>query len=268
MRVGEPSAPSTVSAAPLDIAGPTACILVGAGRGRGCPQKAKIMDLLFILGLITVSAAFVSCSWLSRQLLRQNGRILVRVDELEMRLNQLEFGEPQADARLPFGSPAPDFELPGLNTERGTLADFRGQSLLVIFFDPGCVFCRELVPRLAALRIRSLRPEGDHTLVTSAAFDGHPLPLIIASGDMEQNRQFFAEHHIAYPVLVEQKMEVSAAYGAKATPSGYLIDAEGKIASEFALGSEMLLALANGSAKDGKLKAEMDQAHAGYAASA
>jgi hypothetical protein len=142
-------------------------------------------------------------------------------------VNQLE-GEPQGDAGLPLGKAAPDFELPSLNTERRTLADFRGQSLLLIFFNPGCVFCRELVPRLAALRIRSRRPEGDQTLVTPAASDGHPLPLIISSGDMEQNRQLFAEHQVGYPVLVQQKMEVSAAYGASATPSGYLIDAEAK----------------------------------------
>jgi len=66
---------------------------------------------------------------------------------------------------------------------------------------------------------------------------------------MEQNRQFFAQHQVACPVLVQQKMEVSAAYGTNVTPSGYLIDAAGNIASEFALGANMLLALANGTAE-------------------
>jgi peroxiredoxin len=106
--------------------------------------------------------------------------------------------------------------------------------------------------------------QGDQTLVTSAASYGHPLPLIIASGDLEQNRLFFGEHKVGYPVLFQEKLEVSAAYGANATPSGYLIDAEGKIASEFALGAEMLQALANGTA-DRRLKPEMDQARAGEA---
>ena len=66
---------------------------------------------------------------------------------------------------------------------------------------------------------------------------------------MEQNRQFFAQHQVACPVLVQKETEVSAAYHAKGTPSGYLIDAAGNIASEFALGANMLLALANGTAE-------------------
>jgi hypothetical protein len=41
------------------------------------------------------SAAIVGCCQLSWQLLRQNGRILLRLEELE-KLDQLEFGEPQA----------------------------------------------------------------------------------------------------------------------------------------------------------------------------
>jgi len=36
--------------------------------------------------------------WLGWQFLRQNGRILLRLDELEKRLNELEFGEPVATA--------------------------------------------------------------------------------------------------------------------------------------------------------------------------
>ena len=35
---------------------------------------------------------FVGC-WVGWQLLRQNGRMLLRLDELEKRLNELEFGE-------------------------------------------------------------------------------------------------------------------------------------------------------------------------------
>lgn len=221
------------------------------------------MGHFFILGLISSSGAIVCCSWLCWQLLRQNGRILVRLDELEQRLDELEFSGPQASADLPLGSPAPDFELPTLNTERRTLADFRGQSLLLIFFNLGCRFCRDLLPRLAAFGIRSRMSEGDPTLVTSAVSDGHPLPLIIASGDMEQNRRFFAEHQVAFPVLIQQKTEVSDAYGANGTPSGYLVDAEGKIASEFAFGAEMLLALASGTTESKKLKTEMDKARAG-----
>lgn len=220
----------------------------------------------FIPCLIIVSAVIVGCSWLSWQLLRQNGRILLRLEELEKRLDDLEFGEPQAGG-LPLGSSAPDFDLPGLVAERKTLADFRGQSLLLIFFNPGCGFCREMVPRLAALET-SGKSEGDQSAVTPANTNGYPRRLIITTGDVEQNRQFFAEHPVGCSVLVQKEREVSAAYEAKGTPSGYLVDSEGKIASELAVGAELLLALANGTAESGKLKAESDQARTGEAGSA
>ena len=234
--------------------------------GEDCGHRTKIVGHFLIPGLITALAAIVGCSWLSWQLLRQIGRILLRLEEVEKRVHQLEFGEPQAGG-LPLGSPAPDFDLPALGAERKTLGDLRGQSLLLIFFNPGCGFCRDLVPRLAALGIGNRTSEDDQRLAASAATNGHPLPLIIASGDLEQNRRIFAKHQFEYPVLLQQEMEVSAAYGVRGTPSGYLIDAEGKIASEFALGAERLLVLANGTAETRILKPKMDRARAGEAGS-
>src|SRR5579863_3824202 len=134
-----------------------------------------MIGFFFIAGLIAVLAAIAGCSWLHWQLLRQNGRILLRLEELEKRLD--EFDGPQA--ALPFGSPAPDFNLPSLSAGYKTLADFRGQSLLLIFFSPGCGFCREMVPGLAALRRQNRTLEGEEGSITSIIADEHPLPLII-----------------------------------------------------------------------------------------
>ena len=79
----------------------------------------------------------------------------------------------------------------------------------------------------------------------SAAANGRPLVLVITTGDAERNRQFFREHKIPGPVLLQKDSEVATAYQANGTPTGYLIDAEGRIASELAAGAEALLALAN-----------------------
>ena len=48
------------------------------------------------MSLLLASCSFVIAAtcWLGWQLLRQNGRILLRLDELEKRLDDLEFGEP------------------------------------------------------------------------------------------------------------------------------------------------------------------------------
>src|SRR6266487_5455821 len=68
--------------------------------------------------------------WLGWQLLRQNGRILLRLDELEKRLDELEFGEPneleslsdnEADGLMnarPHPGPLPQGE--GENQDRAT----------------------------------------------------------------------------------------------------------------------------------------------------
>lgn len=228
--------------------------------------------------------------WLGWQLLRQNGRILLRLDELENRLNELEFGGDDEPASLPLGTEAPAFELPNLAGERKSLAQFRGQPALLIFFNPDCGFCRELMPKLMEVAA-GFQPAGEGGILPPGK-DGHstgsletlkdsaptqansaglearlngrqgcppPQLLILTTGDAEKNRGFFAEHKVGCPVLLQNDGEVAKAYQAHGTPTGYLVSAEGKIASELAIGAEALLALAKGKAENRKLKAEMDQ---------
>src|SRR3954447_15442166 len=79
--------------------------------------------------------------WLFYQLLRQNGRILLRLEALEERLAQLGAADTaHAPQGLAPGSPAPDFALPDLSGKTVALAQWRGRPLLLIFFDPRCGF--------------------------------------------------------------------------------------------------------------------------------
>src|SRR5262245_44824499 len=101
-----------------------------------------------ILGLALAWAAILVGCWLGWQLLRQNGRLLLRLEELEMRFDTLEFGEDEQPTGLAVGSKAPAFELPDLAGEPRSLAQFREQSPVLIFFNPACGFCRDLLPKL------------------------------------------------------------------------------------------------------------------------
>src|SRR6266567_7638377 len=106
----------------------------------------------YLIVLLTFAwLAILVGGWLGWQLLRQNGRILLRLDELEKRLNELEFGGGDEPEGLPLGSEAPEFELADLLGERHTLAQFRGRPLLLMFFNPACGYCREMMPKLAAV---------------------------------------------------------------------------------------------------------------------
>jgi peroxiredoxin len=206
-------------------------------------------------------------------LLRQNGRILLKLDELEKRMDELEFGEDERPAGLLAGNEAPNFELPDLAGETRTLAQYRGRAVLLIFFNPACGFCREMAPKLAKLTgaphpLSSTRGEGRGEQANALASDSESLPrlLIITTGDLESNRQLFSEHKVPYPVLLQKDSEISTAYQASGTPTGYLLSAEGKIASKLAVGADALLTLAKSKAPgiqphgEGEAESETDRA--------
>jgi AhpC/TSA family protein len=83
--------------------------------------------------------------WFCYQLVRQNGRILLRLEALEQRLEVQDAEPPSptpaAPSGLPLGAIAPEFELPDLTGTRHCLSDFRGRRMLLIFFNPKCGFC-------------------------------------------------------------------------------------------------------------------------------
>jgi peroxiredoxin len=231
----------------------------------------------YLIALLTFAwLAILAGGWLGWQLLRQNGRLLLRLDELEKRLDTLEFGEDDQPTGLTVGGAAPAFELADLAGGRQSLTQFRGQALLLIFFNPECGYCRELMQKLAAVAAGfqpagegGILPPGQNAHSTGSperAKDSEPTPgnsaglearltgrqgclplrvLILTTGDAEKNRQFFAEHQISFPVLLQNDGEVAKAYQVNGTPTGYLISADGKIASELAIGAEALLKLAS-----------------------
>jgi len=177
-------------------------------------------------------------TWLVYQLARQNGRILLRLEAIDERLSpraaHRKNDSPEKQRResggLPVGTAAPDFELPDLTGVRHKLAEFRGQDLLLIFFNPNCGFCTRMAADLAALPA-----EGG---------EDRAVPIVVTTGDAEENRKLVEQHGIRCLVLLQKQMEVAHAFRAQGTPMGYRIDAAGRIASELAIGAEPLLRLA------------------------
>lgn len=186
--------------------------------------------------------------WIGIQLVRQNGRILLRLEALEQKLAQIAAptasqtaAVPQTGLQtpqgLPLGSLAPDFELPDLAGQRTSLTQLRGQRVLLTFFNPRCGFCTQMAGDLAGL--------------AADRSNGRPLPLIVSTGDPTENRQMVEQYGIRAPVLLQQEMEVASAYLVGGTPMGYLVDEEGRIASELAVGGPSVLALGGGVALAG-----------------
>ena len=130
---------------------------------------------------------------------------------------------------LPIGAEAPFFSLPDLGGRTHTLAQHRGEELVILFFSPACGYCQRMMPELGALSKSG--PRG-------------PQVVVVTVGSAEESRAWVDEHSVRCLVLLQGDENLPSAYGATGTPMGYLIDAEGRIASELAVGAEALLALA------------------------
>ena len=101
--------------------------------------------------------------------------------------------------------------------------------MLLVFSDPHCGPCAELAPRLQEIHLE--RPDLN--------------VLVISRGDAEENRDKASEMRLTFPIVLQKKWEVSLKYAMFATPIGYLINEQGILASDAAVGIEPILALAD-----------------------
>ncbi len=131
---------------------------------------------------------------------------------------------------LTRGTPAPLFKLPLLAGGEVSLDAYRGRRVLLVFTDPKCRPCRELMPELVSLHKRTPDIE----------------ILVISRGNIEGVRSEFVERPVPFPVAVQKSWEISRRYAMFATPIAYLIDEAGKIAGDIAVGPEPILILLAG----------------------
>ena len=133
---------------------------------------------------------------------------------------------PTVPAARAVGEPAPEVKLTDLEGKTVVLEDFRGKEILVIFWNPGCGFCQQMLPDLKEW-------EADPP-------ESAPRLLVVSAGTEEANR----EMGLSSTVVLDQQFSVGRAFGASGTPSAVLVDAEGKVASEVAVGAPAVLEFA------------------------
>ncbi len=182
--------------------------LVGAGAGAG----------LLMLALLAVQA------WFILHLLRQHGRILLRLDALEGRTAR-EGATPPARRTVAVGVSAPGFSLLGLDGKGAVTLESLlrvGKPVLLTFVDPGCSSCRTLLPELRVWQ----RDHADRMTIG-----------VISLGEPEANRLATASLELAH-VLLQRDQEVIDAYGVTGTPSAVVVQPDGRIGSPLAEGVE------------------------------
>lgn len=121
-----------------------------------------------------------------------------------------------------IGAPAPKIELRDPSGEAVNLWSIQGEETLVLFLDPDCVFCRRMLPDLKRWE------EGPPGAV--------PEMLVVCAGPDPLG--------LKSPVLFDRRHALFRGFGVGETPSAVLVDAEGSVASEAALGAPAILELA------------------------
>jgi peroxiredoxin/uncharacterized membrane protein YphA (DoxX/SURF4 family) len=204
------------------------------GAGPSALSWLVVLSTAQLLGLLggVVVLALLAGQWgFLVHLLRQNGRLLVRLEAVEATLAEggsvapSSNGTPTHQAEgLPVGSAAPEFGLSGLHGETLTLEALRssGKPVMALFTDPGCGPCNAMLPDVG-------RWQQEHAQKLTLA--------LISRGDIEENKTKAQEHGLSN-VLLQKDWEVSESFGVRGTPSAVLIAPDGKIASPVAGGAE------------------------------
>jgi len=135
------------------------------------------------------------------------------------------------------GTRAPDVSLPLAGGGTLTLDDYRGSRVLLVFSDPECGPCNELVPQLERAHRESSDPR-----------------IVMISRTAAKTRATIAAHGLTFPVALQRRWEVSREWAMFSLPNAYLVDDAGMIAAPAAVGREAILALVGGREADLRLQ--------------
>ena len=120
------------------------------------------------------------------------------------------------DARI--GQPAPNFTLPQLENDQGSLslASYRGKTVVVNFWASWCGPCRDEAPLLQAA---SVAHRGNGVVV-----------LGVDTRDLiDDARDFVAEYRLAYPNVYDGGGSLWEPWGLTGLPETFVLDSRGRI---------------------------------------
>lgn len=187
------------------------CALAAAIVRHGPQQPAMLgwterfsgTQLAMIFGGGALLLLLVLNLWLLLQIIKQNGRALLRIEALEAKSGAQEPAPPPPG--LPVGSPAPEFDFEGI-TLKGLLSS--NKPALLLFVGPDCEPCKALKPEIESWQTRHAEKLSVHVISESG-----------------------------------KHRPIADAYLCAGTPGAVLINADGAIGSPLAMGSDEIKAL-------------------------
>jgi thiol-disulfide isomerase/thioredoxin len=131
-------------------------------------------------------------------------------------------GAPTGSSGIELGKAAPNITGTTLDGTPFDLASLRGHPVLVNFWGPSCVPCREETPLLATLAARH-------------AADGFVVVGVLADDPVEPARQFAAAYGATWPTVIDPGATLKAAYHVVGRPQSFYLDRNG-IYRDFQIG--------------------------------
>ena len=117
---------------------------------------------------------------------------------------------------LQEGTQAPDFQLNNLDGQTVRLSDFRGEVILVNFWETECSYCVEELPYLQQVY--------DEWQEAGLVF------LTISMGESpEKVAAFMQDNGYSFPVLLDTSLTAAIQYEAEEIPATFFIDEDGII---------------------------------------
>jgi peroxiredoxin len=205
---------------------------VGAFGWVTAPAPGDRVVIVLLVGSVLGLACF---SW---QLLRQNGRLLLRLDALEAAGEPPRGGGAKAPASLAIGTVAPAFSGRDLDGEPVSLESLlaEGRPVALFFTDPGCGACELVLDAVA---------DAQHDRMEDLTV------AVLSTGSVDRIEEKAARFGLDR--VVPQDESVLDSYGVIGFPSIVLVDGRGRVARPAALGVEEVREVVLASARASEL---------------
>jgi peroxiredoxin/uncharacterized membrane protein YphA (DoxX/SURF4 family) len=219
------------------LLGLSAFVLIWGNRGPSILAPLAALSLLSLTEWLTLSATLSILLLggvlvlLLIQILRQQGRILLRLEEgigpPKASPGAVPGVPPASASGLPVGAAAPRFRAQNLEGERVELDHLLAlkKPVLLLFIHPQCGPCDALMPEVAAW-------QRVHDEVLT-------MP-VVTDGTVEENRKKLDQHGLNTTLVLQRGTQISKQYHAYGTPSAVLVRVDGTIGSPVAGGADAI----------------------------
>ena len=131
--------------------------------------------------------------------------------------NDVQYGVTSEGTGLDSNEVPPQFLLKTIEGNELSLEEYKGKKVILNFWATWCKPCREEMPAFEAFK-----QQRDDVVVIA-------VNMTYKDSSVEKVNEFLTTNDLTFPVVLDEKGDVSKAYNVINIPSTYFLDEEGKI---------------------------------------